>query len=54
MTPRFVIAIVSGIAAGLIADRLLETRWRAATLLAIAIIWIVYLIRSIERRRNAR
>jgi hypothetical protein len=48
---RLVVSIVSGIAAWVIAGRLLETRWRAATLLAIGIIWIVYLIRSAERRR---
>jgi Flp pilus assembly protein TadB len=53
MSPRIVIAIVSGLAAGFVADRLLNTEWRAATLLAIAVIWIVYMVRS-HQRRNSR
>jgi hypothetical protein len=54
MTPRIIIGVACGIAAGFIAHRLLQTEWRASTLLAIAVIWIVYLVRSGERRRRGR
>jgi hypothetical protein len=50
MSTRIVMAIAGGVAAGFAADRLLDTEWRATTLLAIAAVWIIYLTRSNQRR----